>query len=413
MERVNRHNRELIIGFLDQAVLSAASFLVLIVAAQGYAPDRLGAFATGIVTIQTLVAIVRSLAAEPLLVMPTDSDVISEQDRSSLWFVVGIALVFVPIGTSLLFFTHSMTMKSVGAALVSLVPVATNDHIRYILTRRNLIGKVFVRDGAMVVIQVMVVFACTRASVAPWVTVMIWGLVPGVLAAANITASGELPSTKLILTWFHTSKRFASSFAVEALMGAVGTWAWLTSVVVFTSLDEVAAFRAAATLFGLTTLTLSFLRTNVLSHLARSGTVTTRKIASYSLGMSLFIAMSIGVVVLFVLALPQAWGQRLLGDTWSVTRPIVPAAGLFYFVAALTVVPTVFLRAMMIAWEATRIRMVIEIANIPILVVCVKEGGLVKSYYGLSVSISILVITLLMLAVIKSRGQPNRPCPAT
>lgn len=395
---------QLLAGFADQAVMSAASFALLIVAAQNYGPEYLGAFATGVVTVQILVGILRAFVGEVLLLIDwTGHSAREDQDAASLAFTIAVSAALAALGVVLMLI-DDLTASAIGAALLGTIGMALQDQRRFTLMRQNRQLRMAIVNLAIVVAQLAAVGTLTAASVEPRFTILAWALVPGVVGLTRWQWTGVAAFVTGVRHWFSYSRVYGSAFGTEAALGAVATWLSLLAIAAFASLGEVAAYRALTTLFGATTLLLSFLRYNILAHMARSGRLTMERAVRYGAAMSIFILGSVAAVLTLMLLVPDTWGNALLGDTWALAEPFVALIAVRQVAVGLITVPAIILRVLHVTWEATRWRLWIELANLGIAPLSVYLAGVNGFLWAGTVSAATLALVLARLAYHKLKG---------
>lgn len=152
-----------------------------------------------------------------------------------------------------------------------------------------------------------------------------WGAGAVVGALVGVVQLGVRPAPSGTVRWLrehrHLGLRFSGEFFVlygssQVVLLAIGPWA---------GLDEVGALRGAQVLFGpvqALLLSMRFALTPVFVRVRRSDP---RRLVGAAVLASLALAGLALVWGLALLALPDAAGEALLGDSWAAARTVVPA----------------------------------------------------------------------------------------
>ncbi|MBM4724617.1 hypothetical protein GS439_21645 [Rhodococcus hoagii] len=391
---MNRTAR-LVVGFINQGVVSLGSLLVLIFAARGYSSSTLGVFTIGAATYQVIVVVSRSLTGEALLVLKPGSEVEeSRLRRNCLSYAVTVPLglgIVGAVGCSL----FSGAAQAVAAALAVSPALIVQDTLRHVLLREKRLLASCAADCIVVGSQVAIVAYGAAQGFDPWLLLILLGAPAAVVGYGRAFFSGAGFSIRESRDWRRSSRYLSGGLVFEATLGALVQWLTLMSVAHFGSLAEAAAFRAVMSIYGATNLVTSYLRSHYLAQLVEHGLSSVRDIWKSVLEMVALSFATVFGMYFALMVLPDSVGVELLGETWIAAAPLFALGAINRFCAASTTIPAVLLRALQAPWRAAKTRVVLGMLNIVAAPIAIAFGGARLGFVVLSV-MSVLMTVLLL-----------------
>lgn len=395
-------------GFVDQGLSSFLTIAILMVAGQFLEPAVLGAFVLGVSTVQVVVALIRAYVSETYLVRAAQGlENVSTASRAT-----GLALLLALLGSAVVAAMGSFAGEHAAifwGTAVALPGVVLQDTLRY----TNIANREFVRlltiDGAHTVLTLGALAAVgLRGGGAPSMLVA-WGLVASLGAlGASLPPQRRGPRAMGGVRWGREVLHQSSAYTTEAALGAITQYVVVLSLTWFIGPTELAAYRVAMSVFGLTSFVINFTKTSVLRH-----------IDPYSLGrlaywrkttvvMSALMVAVVLIAFVAVVVLPTQWGVRLFGPIWPQVAVLALAAATNRLMATLVVVPAVLLRLQGVSWSVARLRMVSGLILMAALPFVAKVAGAQGAFY-LDAAVSLgLWITMTWMSHRESRrGVPR------
>ena len=349
-----------VLGFLDQGVLSLASILFLVLAAQFLSPEDLGAFVLGLSTAVLIQSLVRALSGETLLVRSTWTDFShSETARSlGLSLVMAIATGIVLAGISFAFPQDSQFYLSLAVAQLGLL---IQDGVRFAALSTGRTGGLLILDSLYAVLCCSAIYVSGLLRLGSSGMLTSLGVAALVLGVSGMFAFRISPRFGAGISWLVKHWQLNSSFVAEAVLGAVLGYSITLILNFFASASELAAYRSALSIFGMTSLAINFLRTMVLRDLRQSHLRRSRSYWRKLIAMSVLVGCTVGSTYIVLSFLPMSVGSMMFGETWMLMISLFAATALNRFFAGLSIIPTIFLRVQGITWRATAVRIVVTI----------------------------------------------------
>lgn len=345
---------------LDQGLLSLASILLLIVAAQFGTSEQLGTFVLGLSTAVLIQSLSRAICGETLLVRSTQSDFSRNEVSAAvaLALLIAGACVVICVVLSFVMPEHTDFYMSLGVAQLGLL---FQDATRFAALTTGSSAGMLLTDGLYVAGSTLAIYTAGSAGAGSSGMLVALGISAGSVGAFAAFLFRIAPRFGHAGGWIRKNWRLNSSFVSEAALGAALGYSIVVVLNFLASGSDLAAYRATVSIFGLTSLAINFLRTIVLRDLRKESIKKSRQYWRQTglMGMLVFFTVALTYVVLLVL--PQSGGVRLFSDTWLLMTPLFAAAAINRFMAGLSVVPTIFLRVQGITWRATLVRIVITI----------------------------------------------------
>lgn len=400
------HRRKSVaLGFVDQAISSLTTLMLLVAAAQWLAPSDLGRFAIGVATLAPCVSIIRALCGETLIVKVTsipDSFKDRRQVHREAQKMLGLALVLacaavLQILLISVFWTEAREILLASAAAV--VGVVLQDAVRhYLLTARKslllLTGDLFV-----LLFAVGGIYYLGSTGSGPPAMVLAWGAAAFLAAMATMSIDRMLPCVFGGYKWLRNNWSNSSAFVMEATLGAIVGYLVVVVLAVFASETEVAAFRAAVSVFGVTSLVINFLRTAVLRELTPQKLHTRKGILRTCGRMSALVSATVLTTLLGVYFLPANLGALVLGESWPLVVVLASVAAVNRLAAGFSIAPLIVLRVQGISWPATRIRIGATIVALALSPLAAYLAGAAGALAADTVFYAIVTVFLLRLAL--------------
>jgi O-antigen/teichoic acid export membrane protein len=195
--------------------------------------------------------------------------------------------------------------------------------------------------------------------------VLTWGLTGGLAAVFGIIQTGALPRLQDTRRWLIGHWNQSGFYVAEWVLVLGATQISLLVVAASGSVRDIGALRAAQVLLGPLNLLAISAYDFLMSELARRPKKRKRELvraAVLTSGALGLICLSWGAVLL---ALPNSIGRQLLGDTWELTRVVLPASILWACAIVLSTGPAVVLRVL----GRARVGFVINAVTAPLLIV--------------------------------------------
>lgn len=410
---MTRIRRTLFLGFLDQAVISLGSFLILVCAAQGLISAQFGYFALAVATVGLALSIVRAISGEALVAG-------ARREAASLYAapILGLVVVLSVCGSLMCVLMAASWASSsaayLGAAIV--IPGALfQDGVRYVLIYGRESRRLVTFDVVTVAVQCSAVLFASITARSAFACLLAWAIVVSASSALAVARFRIRVSLRAGLAWLKTVWKQSSAYATEAIVGAIVGYTTIVVIALFTSAGAVGAFRTTVAVFGLTSVVVNFVRSTYMRELAGRAQLNGRQVRRTYLLMSLLMFGVIGAVSVLLNCLPSAIGTAFFGDAWSLVAGLIVFGAINRFSSALSVIPTVLLRVAGVTWKATRARIVIAVISLglgPVGALLAGAGGAL-----LAESISYLLVFLVLSRILGSHlrraSVEQRPAVAT
>jgi O-antigen/teichoic acid export membrane protein len=362
---------------IDQIISSASNFALSILIARSVDSNTFGAFAMSFTLFSFLIGITRAIGRYSLIIgfggASRDEYRRATQSAAGTISAFGIAagLVTALVGSAL--------GGREGAALLAMglvLPlVLLQDGWRGALIGAGRPKAAALNDSVWTVTQFAAVgglLAAETSSASAFV--LTWGLSGGLAAAFGVVQTGAMPRPQDTFRWLVTHWNQCGFFLAEWVLMAGVAQGSLLVIAAYGSVRDIGALRAAQVLLGPLTLVAGSAFVFLISELTRRPNLGPRnrsRAAYLTSGVLGFICLSWGAVLL---ALPDSVGRQLLGDTWPLTREVLPASILWSCAIVLATGPAVVLRVL----NRARVSFEINAVTAPLLIVL----GLVGLHFG-------------------------------
>lgn len=429
LSRPGPRARAMVFGAGDQAVVSLASFLFLVIAARYLDTAELGLFAGAMVFYQALTAMARSVTGEPLVVLCGDKSGGSKGNgdngnghngngdndidtgdlrRAVVWVSLIVPLILAVLGGIGFAVIDNRLVQICCLCLVVSPIILGYDTLRFVYISRLDTASLLLLDVVVAIAQLSLLAATLAGGGSADQAILVMFAAPVVPLVIHLIRGG-LPLHPL-RRWVTTARPYLGSFFYESVWGALLQWALVFVIAAVSGVADVAAFRSVIVIYGLTNVVTNYLRSVVLSHIVTRGRLTRADIGTDTIGMTATIAVTIGTSMLILLMLPDSLGRALLGDTWAHAAPFILIGGLARFSAAMEAVPGVLVRAARQTWSVVRVRTMVGALA---LIVC-PLGAWLGSVTGAFVAMIVMswVLIASLFALLFSRvpgGAPASP----
>lgn len=386
-------------------MLSLASVAFLILAAQFGSSQDLGSFVLGLSTAVLIQSLARAVSGETLLVRSTRGDFHKNEIGHSfglsllLSLGVGVALVCLALLTS----SNSNFYLSLAVAQFGLL---LQDSVRFAALAKGSTVGLLVVDMTYTLATCSAIFLAGSLHSGSQGMLTALGATAGGVGLVGAFAFGVVPRFGEAIKWLRSHWRLNSSFVAEAILGATLGYSITLILNFFASSSELAAYRSALSIFGMTSLAINFLRTIVLRDLRESGLRKSRSFWRKSTLMSALVILTVGFTYLVLALIPDVLGIALFGETWLLMTALFAATALNRIFAGLSIVPTIFLRVQGITWHATAVRIGVTVVGFGLGPV----GALIAGAQGalLAEGLSYFLLTIALMALSRNVAARGR-----
>ncbi|MFJ6158858.1 hypothetical protein ACIQF8_17040 [Pseudarthrobacter sp. NPDC092184] len=398
------------LGFLDQGILSFASLLFLILAAQFGSSDDLGSFVLGLSTAVLIQSLVRAVSGETLLVRSTRADFGADEVNISLGLSVvassAVALTLIFVG--LLVPSSSYYFFAVACAQFGLL---LQDGIRFAALARGSTYGLLATDGFYAAATCSAIYIAGQLGRGSSGMLVALGVAATLASVIGCIAFHVIPRFRGCFEWLRTHWRLNSALVSEAILGATLGYSITLILNFVVSGAELAAYRSVLSIFGLTSLAINFLRTVVLRDLREGSLRRARSFWSKSFVLILLVFLTVAATYLVLINVPSHLGNELFGSTWTLMSLMFFAGAVNRIFAGISVVPTVFLRVQGITWGATTIRIVVTLVGFGLGPVGAVLAGAKGALLAEALAYFILTTALMTLSWRVARRGKHRLSP--
>lgn len=401
----------LVLGFIDQGIVSATGLLTFVAAAQFLSPNDLGYFSFGLATCLLVVSLSRAICGEPLLVRS-----VADLDRRPSVFrdsrsMLGLALVLGLLASALCagigMLGGSPNMPLLAAALA--VPgLVLQDSLRFCFIALQRTRSLILNDSATLLLGACSIIASGLITGDSFIMLVSWGVASLFVSLITLVGNALLPSIRSSFSWLRLTWRSSSAFFTENAMGALAGYTIVVILAVFVAPAEVAAFRATLVVFGIANLVINFLRTQVLRELRLDMISSVRGLAVTSAKLAVPVVVTIFSMLVALMLLPQWMGEALLQGTWGLVAALLIPGAINRFCAGLSIVPTITLRVQGVTWKATIIKVFILFVSLGLGPLGALYAGAAGALLADSISYALTAILLFGLSIKKVRGMTNQ-----
>lgn len=318
-ERAPSNLRQAHWGIVSQAANTGSNFLLSVLVARVVTAAEFGAFAVLMVFYMVGLAIVRTTGNDVLSIQYAGTGELHARARELVTYAAGLGVAFglACLGAGALLVGHLEPAYVVIAA--SLPFLFVQEVLRGFAFARGTPRAAAFNDGLRVLVQIAVAAAVLLVADHVTMTGAIagWALGGAIAAVASAVRYSILPARQWPHRWFVANKHLA------APLGASDTLAYLPANLTYllmpavTALSELGVLRGAYLFFGPLGILILTLRSMILPDAARlDGQQAVHRLVVRAAVVLGAVAVIWGVAVV---ALPDAAGSWLLGDSWDGT----------------------------------------------------------------------------------------------
>lgn len=336
-------------NLIDQAVSSASNFALSILIARSVDRYAFGAFAVSFTLFSFLIGIVRAIGRYPLVIRFGDTS--QTEFRRATQAATGSVCSFGLLSGLLTALVGLSIGGEEGAALTAMgmvLPfVLLQDMWRGVLIGAGRPAAATLNDAIWTVSQFAALGYLLAIGVDSVPALMItWGLTGGLAAAFGVVQTKAVPRLQDTRRWLVDHWDQIGFFLAEWVLVLGAMQGSLLLIATWASVQEVGALRGAQVLLGPLNLVAASVFEFAIPELVRRPHLSARdrsRAAYLVSGFLVLLTLSWGGVLLIM---PAQFGRALLGDTWSTTRSVLPAAILWTCAIVLSTGPAVVLRAL-------------------------------------------------------------------
>jgi O-antigen/teichoic acid export membrane protein len=354
------------------------NFLLSLVVARSVSSEEFGAFAVAFAVFTIAMGISRAFGTDPLTIR--FSAVSEDEWRHATGKATGTALVVGCVGGIAVLAVAGLLSgplrSNLAAVALCLPALMLQDAWRFAFFAKGRPSWATVNDAvwAAALLGAFVLLLVGDVDSA-WPFVAGWGAASLVAALVGVAQAQTWPSLAAVRGWVSGNRRLSPS-----LFGDYAVSTGVRQVVLFgmgalAGLDAVGGFRGATIMFGPVQVVTMGMATLALPEGAR---LLPRSARTMVLGMAAISLVGAGVAGAWGLAVwlgtPRSLGLELLGDTWDLTRPVLPATAVLIAATAAASGAISGLRVL----ERARAGFVIRLAAAPFML----GGGLAGAWLG-------------------------------
>jgi O-antigen/teichoic acid export membrane protein len=313
----------------DQGVASLTNFALVVMVARYSSASTFGAFSLMLTAWLIFSGVGKTLHGEPLVIRHTTSDPATQHAATQEAFSAA-ALFGVTVGVLMAaaaVFLSGEVRLAVLVLAAAMPALLTQDFARSALVMRRQGRSAFLNDaffaGVMGVVVTLAI-ATGQAGLPAAITAWCLGGAAGCLLA--VVQLSVRPSIRAGRRWYRGSVRVGGVFSIEFLLTQTSDTIVVVSLAGFAGLQAAGAFRAAYALFGPLNVLLLGVRLALSPELVRLRRDAPRRFRLAVFGMAGTLSAVAIVWSTMLLALPDQWGQAILGASYA------PAAALLLFV---------------------------------------------------------------------------------
>lgn len=400
----DRRSRVLALSLVDQVLSSVSNMAIVVAVARVSSPTEFGQIALGYAVLLGVLAVARAGLGTPVALRAGDPPNVVRETQHAIAFslVVGCLL---GIG-----FTVAAVVGDFSFAFILLGLAApfmlAQDVTRYGALAADRVQVALWSDGIWCALSLAALFFTVGRpdEISAEAIIGVW-LAGAVFAAflAVLTLDSR-PRFRGIMPWLRIDAQTRANFAAEGAVTASISIILTAAVALLIGADGVAALRGAATVIGPLNVLMSASTLALVPEIRRgsraaggavSGARTLLSLRPVGIGLST-IAVLIGVICY---GAPADWGRAVLGETWTIARPIIPIVAFEYVAHAWLLTASTTLRVLAASALLFRLHLLLS-------VIAVSGGCLVAwiSREAIAVAassaISVWVVAIVAMAIV-------------
>lgn len=413
--RAGTSKGRLLLGFIDQGIVSTSGLVTFVVAAQFLSPTDLGHYSFGLATCLLIVSLSRAVCGEPLLVRSVGPDrgrtTIARDTRAMLGLTVFIGLAsailcaIIGLGSAASGLVAEDFSRPFLAAAVAAPGLVLQDSLRYCFIAQKKTRALVMNDTLTLILGATAIAIFGLLTNDSSLMLGAWGLAFLLVGLATLITTAILPSVQNSGKWIKATWRSSSAYFTENVMGAVASYTIVVVLAVFVASSEVAAYRATLVVFGVANLVINFMRTQILRELHPGLLDSVAGLYRTSGKLVLPVVSTIAGILGALFLIPQHLGELLLQDTWLLVSALLIPGALSRLAAGLSIVPTITLRIQGIAWRATVIKMVILLIALVLGPIGALYAGAAGALIADAICYALTAVLLFVLSIRKARSN--------
>ena len=344
-------------GLGAQVFSSLNSFLIIIISARFLELGVHGHFVFGVALCQIVLSLVRALCGETVVVLSTRGDDTTDDAAFSSAIVASAVGGVVCLLTAIVWAEYRSAL--IATAFVG-IPVCAMDVLRYCAIAEKRSELLLFSDFLVFVGTTVGLLVVGQVAASPSAFLAVWGVSCLLVSILLVWQLDIRPvSFRATLDWLAINFPRSSAFFAEAALGATAGVAILAVMAIVTDSEQVSIFRTALTIMGVTSLINNFMRSTVLRELSPDLLRNKTYVIRVFFGMTAVVALVIVVFGLCIWLAPNSLTAAIFGANFVAIVPVLLPAIIHRVCASCSTIPTIFLRAQGITWQATRFRFVV------------------------------------------------------
>lgn len=392
-------------GLGAQVFSSLNSFLIIIISARFLELGVHGHFVFGVALCQIVLSLVRALCGETVVVLSTRGDDTTDDAAFSSAIVAsavgGVACLLTAI------FWAEYRSALIATAFVG-IPVCAMDVLRYCAIAEKRSELLLFSDFLVFVGTTVGLLVVGQVAASPSAFLAVWGVSCLLVSILLVWQLDIRPvSFRATLDWLTINFPRSSAFFAEAALGATAGVAILAVMAIVTDSEQVSIFRTALTIMGVTSLINNFMRSTVLRELSPDLLRNKTYVIRVFFGMTAVVTLVIVVFGLCIWLAPNSLTAAIFGANFVAIVPVLLPAIIHRVCASCSTIPTIFLRAQGITWQATRFRFVVVAIGIIVGPFGAYLGGAHGALIGDMITYLTLFVGLSALVMYTANKQDN------
>lgn len=392
-------------GLGAQVFSSLNSFLIIIISARFLELGVHGHFVFGVALCQIVLSLVRALCGETVVVLSTRGDDTTDDAAFSSAIVASAIGGVVCLLTAIFWAEYRSAL--IATAFVG-IPVCAMDVLRYCAIAEKRSELLLFSDFLVFVGTTVGLLVVGQVAASPSAFLAVWGASCLLVSMLLVWQLDIRPvSFRTTLDWLAINFPRSSAFFAEAALGATAGVAILAVMAIVTDSEQVSIFRTALTIMGVTSLINNFMRSTVLRELSPDLLRNKTYVIRVFFGMTAVVALVIVVFGLCIWLAPNSLTAAIFGANFVAIVPVLLPAIIHRVCASCSTIPTIFLRAQGITWQATRFRFVVVAIGIIVGPFGAYLGGAHGALIGDMITYLTLFVGLSALVMYTANKQDN------
>lgn len=392
-------------GLGAQVFSSLNSFLIIIISARFLELGVHGHFVFGVALCQIVLSLVRALCGETVVVLSTRGDDTTDDAAFSSAIVASAVGGVVCLLTAIFWAEYRSAL--IATAFVG-IPVCAMDVLRYCAIAEKRSELLLFSDFLVFVGTTVGLLVVGQVAASPSAFLAVWGVSCLLVSILLVWQLDIRPvSFRATLDWLTINFPRSSAFFAEAALGATAGVAILAVMAIVTDSEQVSIFRTALTIMGVTSLINNFMRSTVLRELSPDLLRNKTYVIRVFFGMTAVVTLVIVVFGLCIWLAPNSLTAAIFGANFVAIVPVLLPAIIHRVCASCSTIPTIFLRAQGITWQATRFRFVVVAIGIIVGPFGAYLGGAHGALIGDMITYLTLFVGLSALVMYTANKQDN------